>query len=146
MVYYAALHMQPAERTVVTRAGVVKDRTNPNSAAGALYGACRVLDDAGAYLPPMKEVVKVLKGLRRRMIEDFGDDALAPQQAQPWSRKDLTSMIAALENEAILGWSPKRHRASWPSDHACLRQERGLPQSRDPALQERSNVAWLTRT
>ena len=78
VVYHAALHMHPAERTSTTRAGVVKDRANPNSAAEALYGARRVLSDRGAYLPPMTEVIKVLKGLRRRMLEDFGDDALAP--------------------------------------------------------------------
>ena len=140
VVYYAALNMRPAERTATTRAGIVKDRANPNSAAGALYGARRVLEDAGAYLPPMKEVVKVLKGLRRRMVEDFGDDALAPQQAQPWSSDELARMLTALDSASVPGWSPERHRSM--ADTLVFANNVGCRKAEIPRY-KRANVTWF---
>jgi hypothetical protein len=87
--------MKPAERSAVTQLGHVrKTRADPNSAAvSALYGARRVLEDFGSYLPPMTSVLKCLKGLRVMMIEDFGDDCFAKEQAQPWPQIYLDKVM-----------------------------------------------------
>ena len=93
--YYAAMEMQPAERSAVTRlGGVRKTRADPNSALSAYYGARRVLGDFGSYLPSMRSVLLCLKGLRVMMIEEFGDDCFAKVQAQPWPQRYLSRIMS----------------------------------------------------
>ena len=104
------------------------------------YGARRVLDDAGAYLPPMKGVVKVLKGLRRRMIEDFGDDALAHQQAQPWASAELTAMLTTLDSRLVPGWSSPRH--IFVADTLVFANNIGCRKA-EIRRYRRSNVTWF---
>ena len=109
-VYFAAMEMQPAERSAITRlGGVRKTRADPNSALSAYYGARRVLEDYGSYLPPMKSVLQCLKGLRVMMVEDFGDDCFARVQAQPWPQKYLDRILLGLSTYAMLFWSPAQH-------------------------------------
>ena len=109
-VYFAAMEMQPAERSAVTRlGGVRKTRADPNSALSAYYGARRVLEDFGSYLPPMRSVLQCLKGLRVMMIEDFGDDCFAKVQAQPWPQKYLDRIMVGLSTYAMILWSPAQH-------------------------------------
>jgi hypothetical protein len=110
--YYAAMEMQPAERSAVTRlGGVRKTRADPNSALSAYYGARRVLGDFGSYLPPMRSVLLCLKGLRVRMIEEFGDDCFAKVQAQPWPQRYLNRIISGCATYSLPFWSPAQHDA-----------------------------------
>ena len=86
-----------------------KTRADPNSALSAYYGARRVLDDFGSYLPPMKSVLKCLKGLRVYMVEEYGDDCFAQVQAQPWPQRYLEEVMRVCTLEVIPGWSSEDH-------------------------------------
>ena len=90
-VFYTAMFMKPAERSAVTKlGGVRKTRANPNSSLSAYYGARRVLDDFGSYLPPMKAVLQCLKGLRVMMIETSGTTA-SPKRKRSRGPKSIST-------------------------------------------------------
>ena len=102
--------MKPAERSAVTQLGKVrKTRADPNSSLSAYYGARRVLKDFGSYVPPMTAVLQCLKGLRVKMIEDFGDDCFARVQAQPWPQVYLDAIMLGCSQFEVPTWEPIRH-------------------------------------
>ena len=141
-VYFAAMEMQPAERSAVTRlGGVRKTRADPNSALSAYYGARRVLEDFGSYLPPMRSVLQCLKGLRVMMIEDFGDDCFAKVQAQPWPQKYLDRIMVGLSTYAMLFWSPAQHDCFL--DAFVFSLSLGARKAELPRYRL-SNVVWLS--
>ena len=110
--------MQPATRYAVTRlGGVRKTRADPNSALSAYYGARRVLDDFGSYLPPMKSVIQCLKGLRVMMIEEFGDDCFAKVQAQPWPQRYLDRILSGCGSYVLPFCSPLNYIGPELSSH-----------------------------
>ena len=139
--YFTAMEMQPAERSAVTRlGGVRKSRADPNSALSAYYGARRVLEDFGSYLPPMRSVLQCLKGLRVMMIEDYGDDCFARVQAQPWPQKYLDRIIVGASTYAIPFWSPAQHECFL--DAFVFSLSLGARKAELPRYRL-SNVVWL---
>jgi len=141
-VYFAARHMQPAERSAVTQlGGVRKTRADPNSSLSAYYGARRVLGDYGSYLPPMASVLNCLKGLRVQMIEDFGDDCFAHVQAQPWPQECLEAVLAACSRFAIPAWSITVHETFL--DVFVFSLSLGCRKA-ETVRYKLSNVRWLT--
>ena len=140
-VYFTAMEMQPAERSAVTQlGGVRKTRADPSSALSAYYGARRVLDDFGSYLPPMKSVLQCLKGLRVMMIEDFGDDCFSKVQAQPWPQKYLDRIMTGCATYSMLFWSPAQHDSFL--DAFLLSLSLGARKAELPRYRL-SNVVWL---
>ena len=49
-------------------------------------------------------MLKVLKGMDKQMLTDFGEDALAKIQAQPWSTSQLDAFRRELTSGRTLNW------------------------------------------
>ena len=115
LIFHHACHASPAERTATTQSGVKRTRVKPSSSLNVAYGARRALEEYGSWLPPMRGVLKILRGLNLRMIADFGDDALARVQARPWSLAELARLMAVLlRGSQHLAWSTsKREMVRW---------------------------------
>jgi hypothetical protein len=142
VIFRTAQYMKPAERSAVTQLGNVrKTRADPNSAVSALYGARRVLEDFGSYLPPMTSVLKCLKGLRVMMIEDFGDDCFAKEQAQPWPQIYLDKVMHFCSTYQVPGWAPDVHEAFLDAFVHSLSTGNRKAELLRYML---SNISWLT--
>ena len=140
--YYTAMEMQPAERSAVTQlGGVRKTKADPNSALSAYYGARRVLEDFGSYLPPMKSVLQCLKGLRVMMIEEYGDDCFARVQAQSWPQRYLNRIMHGLATYSMLFWRPAQHDCFL--DAFVFSLSLGARKAELPRYRL-SNVVWLS--
>ena len=141
-VYYAAMEMKPAERSAITQLGKVrKTRADPNSSLSAYYGARRVLIDFGSYVPPMTSVLQCLKGLRVKMIEDFGDDCFARVQAQPWPQNYLDAIMIGCSQFEVPTWEPIRHVCFL--DAFVLSINLGARKV-ELSRYKLANIAWLT--
>ena len=76
-------HAKVNAHFAITPSGAQRTRVKPSSSFSAYLAARRALEDYGSYVPPMKPVLKVLKGLDKQMLLEFGEDALAKIQALP---------------------------------------------------------------
>ena len=134
---FTAMHQKP--RSTTTASGVRKDRANPNSSAAMLRGAHRSLAEYGSYVPPMKAVAPVLKGMRTAMIDDFGDDAMAAEQAAAFPQHMLDAMRTNLEICAVPGLSDEECGVA--SDMLVAGINLGLRKAEYPRY-KRSNIQW----
>ena len=76
---YIARNIQPGSRR---RAQVIHAGKPSSELALYIHGFRRVMKDCGRYLPDMKEVGKVLKGLNISYMADWGQDALITHQCK----------------------------------------------------------------
>ena len=134
---FTAMHQKP--RSTTTASGVRKDRANPNSSAAMLRGAHRSLAEYGSYVPPMKAVAPVLKGMRTAMIDDFGDDAMAAEQAAAFPQHMLDAMRTNLEICAVPGLSDEECGVA--GDMLVAGINLGLRKAEYPRY-KRSNIQW----
>ena len=89
----------------------------------------------------MKPVLKVLKGLDKQMLLEFGEDALAKIQALPWSTSHLDAFQSALISGEKLQWQ----RAKCDMCHCMLAFALGVACRKEESPRyKRSNVTWFT--
>ena len=101
---FHAEHAKVNPHFAITPSGAQRTRVKPSSSFSAYLAARRALEDYGSYVPPMKPVLKVLKGLDKQMLLEFGEDALAKIQALPWSTSQLDAFQGALTSGDKLQW------------------------------------------
>ena len=70
-----------------------------------IHGFRRVIRDCGRYLPDMKEVGKVLKGLNISYMADRGQDALITHQCKALSHGHLRAINRAKTKWSVPGFS-----------------------------------------
>jgi hypothetical protein len=142
--HFLCFHSEHAKVNVhiaVTPSGAQRTRVKPSSSFSAYLAARRALEDYGSYVPPMKSVLKVLKGLDKQMLLEFGEDALAKIQAQPWSTSHLDAFQSTLTSGDKLQW----HRSKCDMCHCMLAFALGVACRKDESPRyRRSNVSWFT--
>ena len=138
---FHAEHAKVNAHFAITPSGAQRTRVKPSSSFSAYLAARRALEDYGSYVPPMKSVLKVLKGLDKQMLRDFGEDALAKIQALPWSTSHLDAFQSALVSGEKLQWQ----RAKCDMCHCMLAFALGVACRKEESPRyKRSNVAWFT--
>ena len=86
-------------------------------------------------------MLKVLKGLDKQMLLEFGEDALAKIQALPWSTSHLDAFQSTLTSGEKLPWQ----RAKCDMCHCMLAFALGVACRKEESPRDkRSNVAWFT--
>ena len=142
--HFLCFHSEHAKVNVhfaVTPSGAQRTRVKPSSSFSAYLAARRALEDYGSYVPPMKTVLKVLKGLDKQMLLEFGEDALAKIQALPWSTAHLDAFQSTLTSGDKLQW----HRSKCDMCHCMLAFALGVACRKEESPRyRRSNVAWFT--
>ena len=142
--HFMCFHSEHAKVNVhfaVTPSGAQRTRVKPSSSFSAYLAARRALEDYGSYVPPMKSVLKVLKGLDKLMLLEFGEDALAKIQALPWS----TSHLDAFQSTLISGDKLQWHRSKRDMCHCMLAFALGVACRKEESPRyRRSNVTWFT--
>ena len=134
-------HAKVNAHFAITPSGAQRTRVKPSSSFSAYLAARRALEDYGSYVPPMKPVLKVLKGLDKQMLLEFGEDALAKIQALPWSTSHLDAFQSALVSGEKLQW----HRAKCDMCHCMLAFALGVACRKEESPRyKRSNVTWFT--
>ena len=102
---YIARNIQPGSRRRAQ--GVLAGK--PSSALLYIHGFRRVMRDCGRYLPDMKEVGKVLKGLNMTYMADWGQDSLITHQCKTLSHGHLRSINKACAERTVPGFTAAQH-------------------------------------
>ena len=148
---WIASHMKPAARTAAkTSAGAQSGKitaAKPGSALQAVIAYRRVQRDCGRELVPMQGVSKVLRGLLRRYQALFGDRALVPTRAEPFSQTHLLAMVRGCNNIVIPSWTHTMHSAM----HTALlyslatgtRKDEWTVKALGDTCIKRSNFEWV---
>ena len=142
--HFLCFHAEHAKVNVhfaVTLSGAQRTRVKPSSSFSAYLAVRRALEDYGSYVPPMKSVLKVMKGLDKQMLLGFGEDALAKIQALPWSTSHLDAFQSTLTSGDKLQW----HRSKCDMCHCMLAFALGVACRKEESPRyRRSNVTWFT--
>jgi len=150
---WIASHMKPAARTAAknstgSQPGKIA-AAKPGSALQAVIAYRRVQRDCGRELVPMQGVSKVLRGLLRRYQTLFGDRALVPIRAEPFSQAHLLALIRGCTTLAIPAWSTTMHAAMHTANLYSLatgaRKDEWTKKAPGDACIKRANFEWLDK-